>query len=334
MGKRRVPEGIRPTKVGIWFVGLCLLIGVAATNTGNNALYMVLALMLATLIVSGVLSRNNVRRVDVEVDLPEEIFAGSEAGFQLQLNNDSRFLPRWLLLISFSGQSQTLLCSHLPHGATRTMLAAMTFPCRGRQRLTTVHLATLFPLGLFRKGMRQSVDIEILVYPRIRPGGYTRRSSFVAFGATPDRSIGWGHELHSLRPMRPGDDLRRVHWKQTARTGKMIFIERQAEQQRRVSVVVDNALDPSDGLEAEEELESRISLGASAALDYINAGFEVELVTRTACLPHDGGARLRRRVLETLALLETVPPTGAPLVGDAEAALEVRFDGASVEALG
>ena len=65
--RRLVPEGIRPTKVGVWFVALTLLIGVAATNTGNNALYMVVALMMAALIVSGVLSRNDVRKVEVEV---------------------------------------------------------------------------------------------------------------------------------------------------------------------------------------------------------------------------------------------------------------------------
>ncbi|MDX1384120.1 MAG: DUF58 domain-containing protein, partial [Thermoanaerobaculia bacterium] len=310
MRRRQVPEGIRPTKVGIWFVLLCVLIGVAATNTGNNALYMVLALMLATLVVSGVLSRNNVRGIEVRVDPPEEIFAGTEAGFQIHLRNRSRTFPRWLLLVSFSGhQAATLLCSQLPRRASRTALVSLRFDRRGLHPLRAVHLATLFPFGLFRKGMRQPLDEEVLVYPRIRPGGHLRRQQLAAQGSYRDRRIGWGHDLHSLRQMRPGDDPRRIHWKQSARTGRMIFMERRAEHQRRVSVVVDNALDPADGLEAESRLENRISQGASAAVDYLNAGFDVELVTRTARVPHDGGARQRRRILETLALLEVLPPT-------------------------
>ena len=89
---------------------LTLLIGVAATNTGNNALYMVVALMLAVLVVSGVLSRNNLRKVEVEVSPPEELFAHPPAAFQVELTNRSRLLPRWLLLVSFSDHAPTLLC--------------------------------------------------------------------------------------------------------------------------------------------------------------------------------------------------------------------------------
>jgi hypothetical protein len=44
---RPTPEGIRITKVGLWFVLFTVIVGVAATNTGNNALYLVLSTMLA-----------------------------------------------------------------------------------------------------------------------------------------------------------------------------------------------------------------------------------------------------------------------------------------------
>lgn len=331
MRRRRVPEGIRPTKVGIWFVCLCLLVGVAATNTGNNALYMVLALMLATLVVSGVLSRNNVRGVEVEVTAPEEIFAGTPAGFQLHLHNTG-LTSRWLLLVSVTGQSEPLLCSYLPRRARRTVLTDVIFPRRGPQRIEAVHLATLFPLGLFRKGMRLRLELEVLVFPAVRPGsGSALARASAPLGPQPARRRGWGHELHSLRAMRPGDDPRRIHWKQTARTGRLIFMERQAERRRQVSVVVDNALDPSEGLAALEGLERRISEGASAALEYLNAGFEVELITRSARVPFAGGARQRRRVLEALARLEPAPPSSDPIArGDAT---EIRFDAAHAGAV-
>ena len=62
---RPVPEGIRITKVGLWYVLITLVVAIAATNTGNNALYLVWSVMLAVLVVSGVVSRQNVRGLAV-----------------------------------------------------------------------------------------------------------------------------------------------------------------------------------------------------------------------------------------------------------------------------
>jgi uncharacterized protein (DUF58 family) len=326
--RRNVPEGIRPTKVGIWFVLLTLLIGIAATNTGNNALYLVVAMMMAALVVSGVLSRNDLRRVDVGVTPPEEVFARSPAPFEVEITNHSRLLPRWLLLVSFSDHAPTLLCSSLPRGARRAATVDFVFPRRGIHRIDAAHLATLFPLGLFRKGLRQRLDRQVLVFPELVPGGHLVRHSTSAIGETRDRRAGWGHDLHSLRGLRPGDDPRRIHWKQTARTGHLIFMERQAERSKRITVVLDNGLDPAHGPAGEERLERRISEAASAALAYLQSGFEVELVTRTERIGFGAGPRQRQRILETLALLEPAAHTAVPLAG--QDGLELRFEAASV----
>jgi uncharacterized protein (DUF58 family) len=305
-------------------VALTLLIGLAATNTGNNALYMVVALMMAALVVSGVLSRNDVRKVEVEVTPPEELFAHAPSTFQVEIRNRSSLLPRWLLLISFSDHAPTLLCPWLPRHGRRSAAVELEFPRRGVHRLAAAHLATLFPLGLFRKGMRQRLDREVLVFPSLVSGQHTVRRSAAVIGDTQDSRAGWGHDLHSLRILRPGDDPRRIHWKQTARTGNLIFMEREAEKSRRISVVLDNAVDPAEGVPGAERLELRVSQAAAAALGYLQAGYEVELVTRTEHVEFGAGPRQRRRILETLALLESVD------AGDdafhADGALEVRFE--------
>jgi uncharacterized protein (DUF58 family) len=322
--RRYVPEGIRPTKVGVWFVVLTLLIGVAATNTGNNALYMVVALMMAALVVSGVLSRGNVRKIEVEVRPPEELFARSPAAFQVEIRNLSSLLPRWLLLVSFSDHAPTLLCPWLPRAGRRSAVVELEFPRRGVHRVAAAHLATLFPLGLFRKGMRQRLDREVMVFPALAPGQHTVRRSASVIGESQDSRAGWGHDLHSLRILRPGDDPRRIHWKQTARTGILIFMEREAERSRRISVVLDNAIDPAEGQAGSERLELRVSQAAAAALGYLQAGYEVELLTRSERVEYGAGPRQRRRILETLALLEAVEAGEDSFHGDA--ALEVRFE--------
>ena len=73
------PEGIRITRVGFWFVAFALVVAIAATNTGNNALYLVLASMLSLLVVSGVLSRGNLRRLAIRVEVPDDLFVNRPA---------------------------------------------------------------------------------------------------------------------------------------------------------------------------------------------------------------------------------------------------------------
>jgi len=321
---RLVPEGIRPTKVGVWFVVLTLVVGVAGTNTGNNALYMVLALMLAILAVSGLLSRNNVRHLEVKITVPDELFAGTSAIFEVQVHNRGRLIPRWLLLVSLSDEKSATLFPYIPRSDDRSGTVVLELTKRGRYELEAAHMATLFPLGFFRKGMRQAVGRQLLVFPRLLERASSLVESGAFLGERPSAVKGWGHELHSLRALRPGDDPRRIHWKQSARTGKMIFMEREAEENRRISVVLDNAVDLSDGEQAAELLEERISEAASTALEYLKQSYEVELVTRTTRVSHGTGSRQRRRLLEALALLDAAPPSARPL--GAEGQPEVRFE--------
>ena len=70
------PRKLRPTRVGWFFVGGVLSIGIAAVNTGNNLLYFVLAMMLGAIVVSGILSERNLRGLWVERSVPGDVTAG------------------------------------------------------------------------------------------------------------------------------------------------------------------------------------------------------------------------------------------------------------------
>ena len=81
------------TRVGIIYVAVVLLIGVAALNTGNNLLYIVVAAMLAAILVSGVASAMALRHLQLDVRLPEHIFAGHDTLGRIHLRNQRRWLP-------------------------------------------------------------------------------------------------------------------------------------------------------------------------------------------------------------------------------------------------
>jgi uncharacterized protein (DUF58 family) len=305
--RRSVPEGIRITKVGLWFVLLTLVVAIAATNTGNNALYMVLAMMLGALVVSGVASRDNVRGLDVELTAPDEIFANRPFSLPFVLKSRSRLLPRWFLLFSVARSAQPLLVPYLPRRGRSVGQVEMMIPGRGRHSFPYAHVSSLFPFGFFTKGVRYRVGLEVLVFPEIFPASGTRPQGSYPHGEDASRRAGRGHDLHALRAFRHGDDPRGIHWKQTARTGQLIFMEREAERSRRLSILFDNAVGKLEDPAAKLRFERLVSEAATVALDHLARGYDVELVTRDLALPFAGGPRQRLRMLEALALVAPLP---------------------------
>src|SRR5437016_5877794 len=100
------PEGIRITTVGLWYVLFTVMVAIASTNTGNNALYAVLAVMFAVLILSGLLSRQNVRGLAVELAAPDEVFANWPFDVGFTLRSRGLLLPRWFLLLRLSRETR------------------------------------------------------------------------------------------------------------------------------------------------------------------------------------------------------------------------------------
>jgi len=325
LGRRRaVPEGIRITTVGLWYVLFTVLVAIAATNTGNNALYMVLALMFSVLILSGVASRENVRGLEAELDPPGELFANRPFAVGFTLKSRALIFPRWFLLFTLSRTSQPLLIPYLPRRGKSVGQLEMMVGARGVHSFPYAHVSSLFPFGFFRKGVRYRVDFEVLVFPELFPAGGSRLDESEQAGDDASRRSGWGHDLYALRAFRRGDDPRGIHWKQTARTGELVFTERTTERNRRLSILFDNAVgeltDPAD----QGRFERLVSEAATIAVDHLSRGYEVELVTRDRSLGFAAGSRQRLAVLEALALVQARPRSGEPLQSSDPRAPQLR----------
>ncbi len=87
------------TKAGVVYVLVTLVIGIAALNTGNNLLYIVVAAMLAAILVSGVVSALVLRSLELDVRLPEHVFAGHPVVGRITLRNPRRFLPSFSIRV-------------------------------------------------------------------------------------------------------------------------------------------------------------------------------------------------------------------------------------------
>jgi uncharacterized protein (DUF58 family) len=95
VGARRVREALdfEVTRAGVLYAIVVLLIGIAALNTGNNLLYIIVAAMLASIIVSGIASAAGLRGLELDLKIPDHIFAGTEVQATVSVRNPRRWLP-------------------------------------------------------------------------------------------------------------------------------------------------------------------------------------------------------------------------------------------------
>jgi uncharacterized protein (DUF58 family) len=87
------------TRVGIVYVLVVLVIGIAALNTGNNLLYIVVAAMLAAILVSGVASAAVLHDLQLDIRLPQHVFAGREMLGRIVVRNPRRWLPSFSISV-------------------------------------------------------------------------------------------------------------------------------------------------------------------------------------------------------------------------------------------
>ena len=87
------------TREGLVYVAIALLLGIAALNTGNNLLYIVVGAMLAAIVVSGIASATVLRRLELDVRLPEHIFAGQTVTGRINIHNPRRFLASYSISV-------------------------------------------------------------------------------------------------------------------------------------------------------------------------------------------------------------------------------------------
>ena len=81
------------TRAGLIYILISVVIGIAAINTGNNLLYVVVAALLSAILVSGIASALVLRSLALDVHLPEHVFAGRPMLGRLLLRNTSSWMP-------------------------------------------------------------------------------------------------------------------------------------------------------------------------------------------------------------------------------------------------
>ena len=213
-------------------------------------------------------------------ELPEQLLRAAPQlplfegdGGEMELGLDTKGSPRGPAWISgeIAGRTVRLGTGLVPRTGWRRILDLKPLG-RGALGATGWSIGTSDPPGFF-VGRRQCPDGEIaLVLPRFRSLSDRHQVRELEAAAAAPRA-GSGNELFGIRQYRPGDSLRRIHWRSSARRGELVVREYEPPGVQTINIVVD----PAPPTRAIADQIARIA--ASEAWDCIRDGGRVVLGT-------------------------------------------------------
>ncbi len=327
----------RLTREGIIYLGAVFVLILAAVNTGNNLLFMVLACAMAGILISGVLSRAVLTDIELKFDLPEHIFAEQPVLAEVELRNEKELWPSFSLRVvgdTRKGPAQILtrpvFFPYIPRGGAARQKVELNFPHRGVYRQGAFGIRTRFPFGFFEKTRQIDANTEIIVYPHVEPAEQFYEVLPLLSGEMASFFRGRGHELHSLRKYVPTDSARFVDWKVSAKRGHLMVREFAREDERRVTLVLDPFIGPPRSRlgqisEAEhaERFERAVSLAACIAWHFHEINSVMQFCTNRFSTPMAPAHEIIYDALKELATIQADTSTAGgaflnELAGDRE----------------
>jgi len=311
--RRRVrPKGrIRITREGWIFILISLAVGLAAIRSGNNLLFLILGMMLGLLLVSGILSELSLRGLRLDRVPPPALVAARPFLMGISVTNVKGRIASFSIEVEDIQEDRVLdkRCYFLkiPAGRTQSTAYRHAFARRGVYRFSGFKVSTKFPFALLRKSRIVALGQEVVVRPYTHPVALPPLEAIGRLGSHSSPRRGRAGDVYGLRELVPGDDLRDIHWRSSARRHRLLVREREAVRSQRVQIVVDHRLDLPAGeslVAGAEAVEQGITMAASLASALLHAGYHVSLVTLDGALPQDQGGAHLARILETLARLK------------------------------
>ncbi len=303
---------MRPTKEGMKFLIATSLIAVAAVNTGNNLIYLILALMLSLTLISFVLMRINLSGLSLRVTAAAPLFAGEQSPVVITVQNNRRRFPAYSVSV-LTPDSGPVFFGLIPAGTAENREHIISFKRRGFCSYGEFTLESSFPFSLFSRRKTASITGSALVYPALMDVDAIIPAVHAHGGGPAARTALHGDELYSLRDFRHGDDWRQIHWKSSAKASGLLVKEYASEEFRKATIIIDNVL-PSET----ETFEAAVSLAASLSKYLLDDGYIVRLFSCKKIVPFGLGDEQLFRILDVLAVIREEQEWECPASHDRE----------------
>lgn len=299
-------QRFRIQRSGQLLILITLLMLLVAWNTGTNLFYIVGAGLLSVLFISVTAATWNLRGLRVCQEAPHAVHRGERFGIALRIENTRSIGAAISIRLDGVARSGLIVgyMLRIPAGKAGVLQKTEQFNRRGVAQMPDMKLSTGFPFGLVEMQRRVSGGPEVLVYPRV----FAVRTSILEHlrgaGPSPRTTSGDGNEFFSLREYLPGDDIRYIAWRASARHGELLVREQERTMSRFVIFVFDIR---RDDLEAfDDRFEDAVELVASLAITLLNRQYSVAIVSNTDYVPEGEGKAQTLKVLDMLARIQPI----------------------------
>ena len=316
-------RGARTALRGLTTRGRCLLsagvaLVLAAVVLGQRDLLRVgVFLLVLPLVAVAVVARTRYRLACTRRLDPARAEAGGTAIVRLHLENVSR-LPSGVLLMedtlpyALGGRPRFVLDKVEPQGA-RDVSYPVRPEARGRYRIGPLSVRLTDPFGLCELQRSFATADDLVVTPVVWPLPPVRLGGdWAAGGEASARAVAAsGSDDIATREYRHGDDLRRVHWRSTARTGELMVRREEQPFQSRATLLLDGRAPAHRGEGSASSFEWVVSATASAGVSLGRGGFGLHLLREDGSALGPPGVPLTESLLlESLAEVGTARTAG------------------------
>jgi len=298
------------TPPGFLFVFVTLFLALGAINGQNNLLFWLFGFSIAALIVSGIITGTALIAIRITAHPLEQTEVGSVLRPRYTLHNTAKLLPNFALeIIELDApipripKSNPAIVLHLRPNNHTTAQSQITPSNRGLLTLSRIRVRSRFPFGLFTKSIDFHIPRQALILPQSIPLDQSNLDRLTATDDSSTRSLnhkGTGLDYFALRQYQPGDAIRTIAWKQSARTDTLLVTEYPEPATDQLTIELAT---PSDQID-EELFERAISLTYSvlkSAPGHTRIALTIPWAS-TAIPPSTGQAHINR-CARTLALL-------------------------------
>jgi uncharacterized protein (DUF58 family) len=288
---------------------------------------MILSASLALLLVSEGLSSLNLKRLDLQIDLPDSVPAQQTFVSVLHLRNLKSWFPVFSLSMGLRLRSasskaegpstqlqsdpeirrQTAYSPFLATGAHIQKTISLRLPHRGRHGFEGIEIGTRFPFGFVNKWKFVSQIKEIIALPEMEPPNEFFEMLPLLNGAFESFYRGWGTDLHSIREYSLQDSARFLDWKASAKTGRLLVREFTKEDDRKCCFVFDNGVANYQEADA-PAFEKAVRICANAARHFQTMACEIRLVTPDTSTIYGKSEDRLLEILKALALIQPGEP--------------------------
>lgn len=308
-------SGLTPR--GRAFLAAGLTAGVLAVLLGQRDVLRVAVLLLALPLASILLVARARHRIQLSRTVtPARVPAGRPASVRLELANLAR-LPTGVLLAEdhvpyVLGARPRFVLDRLDAGATAAVGYSLRSDVRGRWEVGPLRLRVTDPFGMCEVTRGFSATDPLVVIPRVhrlRPLAAGGAWAGTGESSTRTAAASGEHDV-AVREYRQGDDLRRVHWRSTARRGELMVRRDEQPHLLRATIVLDTRAVAHRGDGPASTFEWAISAAASIATSLVESGYGVRVVTDDVPVPWTGreSSQGTGELLDRLAVLELGGP--------------------------